>query len=449
MISSKFQVSRKRLGTGLNFRCSSPATVTLLLGMVLALVPATFAQGTGAISGYVRDINGASVKGASVAAEMSEQHIKRTGETGSDGYYNFVNMLPGHYTITIEAAGFQKEVLTDVELTVSQNLRLDAQLKVGQVQTQVSVTSAGTLLDTTSSSLSGLIDDNRVADLPLNGRAVMGLAALLPGVTNVSAPEYMSDARLGPSMNVNGSLPNATVYTYDGAYFMNPSRNTGLNLPPPDAIAQFRMLTTNFPAEYGHNPGAQVEIVSKAGTNHFHGAAWEYWRNSDMNAKNYFTTSVPFQNQNQFGAAIGGPIKKDKLFFFGSYQGLTDHYSVPPNAAFSPGMNERAGNFAADSVTLVDPINPLTSDPYIDPSTLQPCVVANVISAGCISPVATNFLKFVPLPPMPTDTVGPLVTPAPSPFSVNTYNLRLDWNQKLEKPALWPLLPGQHEERRA
>jgi len=284
MISSKFQAFRKRLGTGLNFLCSSLATVTLLLGMVLALVPITFAQGTGAISGYVRDSAGASVKGASVTAEMSEQHVKRTGETGSDGYFNFINMPPGHYTVTVAAPGFETESITNVELTVSQNLRLDAQLKVGQVQTQVSVVSAGTIVDTTSSALSTLIDDDRVVDLPLNGRNVMGLAELVPGVTNVSAPEMLSDSRQGPEMSVNGSLPNATVYTFDGAYFENPSRNTGMNLPPPDAVGQFRMLTTNFPAEYGHSSGAQVDVVSRAGTNHFHGAAWEFWRNSDMNA---------------------------------------------------------------------------------------------------------------------------------------------------------------------
>ena len=149
MISSKlqFQALRKRLGTDSNFQCSLLATVTLLLGMVLALVPGSFAQGTGAISGYVRDPAGASVKGASVIAEMSEQHVKRTGSTDADGFYNFVNMPPGHYIITVEAPGFEKESITDVELTVSQNLRLDAQLKVGQVQTQVSVVSAGTIVD--------------------------------------------------------------------------------------------------------------------------------------------------------------------------------------------------------------------------------------------------------------------------------------------------------------
>src|SRR5208282_6819984 len=143
MISSNFhfQAFRTRLGTGSSFRCSRLATVAFLIVLVLTFVQGTFAQGIGTISGFVRDTAGANVKGASVTAEMNEQHIKRTGETGSDGFYNFIDLPPGHYIITIEAPGFQKESLTDVELTISQNLRLDAQLKVGQVQTQVSVVS--------------------------------------------------------------------------------------------------------------------------------------------------------------------------------------------------------------------------------------------------------------------------------------------------------------------
>jgi hypothetical protein len=411
------------------------ATGAFLLFLLLALVPSTFAQGIGTISGYVRDPSGAVVTGASVTAVMNEQHTTRTVVTDAQGFYNFLALLPAHYTLTFEAPGFQRQVQSDVELTVSQNLRSDAQLKIGQVQTEVNVTSAATLVDTTSSTLSGLVDDNRMVDLPLNGRNVMSLAALLPGVTNVSAPEVLSDSRQGPEMDVNGGLPNATVYTFDGAYFENPSRNTGLNLPPPDAIAQFRMLTTNFAAEYGHSSGAQIEVVSKSGSNQFHGAAWEFWRNSDMNAKDYFATSVPFQNQNQFGGAFGGPIFKNKLFFFGSYEGLTDHYDVPPNEAFVPGSAERGGNFQGDlalstPIVLTDPIDPLTNLPLTDPTNGNaPCVANNIISSGCISQVATNLLKFIPTPAGTVATTAPLVSPAPSPFNVNTVNVRIDWNQ--------------------
>ena len=305
-------------------RCSL-ATTAWLLVLILAIVPKAFAQGTGNISGYVRDASGAAVAGANVTAVMTEQHTTRTAQTDAQGFYNFVALPAGHYTVTFEATGFQKLVRSNIELTVSQNVRADGQLTVGAVQSQVNVSSTVALVDTSSNTLTGLVDDRRVVDLPLNGRNIMSLASILPGVTNVSAPQTMSDARGGPEMNVNGSLPNATVYTFDGAYFNNPSRNTGLNLPPPDAIAQFRMLTSNFPAEYGHSSGAQVEVVSRAGTDSFHGSAWEFLRNDAFNAKDYFLQTVPPLKQNQYGGAIGGPILKRKAFFFGSFQRLTVH----------------------------------------------------------------------------------------------------------------------------
>jgi hypothetical protein len=396
----------------------------LLLLMLLAIAPITSAQGTGNISGYVRDSSGAALPNTSVSAVMTEQAVTRTTQTDAEGFYNFVALLPGHYTITFEATGFQRTVRSNVELTVAQNVRADAQLTVGKVETQVDVTGTVPLVDTTSNTLSGLVDDRRVVDLPLNGRNVMSLAEIIPGVTNVSAPEYMGDARSGPAMNVNGSLPNATVYTFDGAYFNNPSRNTGLNLPPPDAIAQFRILTTNFAAEYGHSSGAQVEIASRGGTDRFHGAAWEFFRNSYFNAKDYFAPNVPFQNQHQFGAAIGGPILKRKLFFFGSFQGLTNHYFAETASAVVPSDAQRNGDFSGNSVTLTDPTDPITGLPLTNPATGGPCVVNNVIAQGCISPVAVNLLKFVP-----QSATGTVVSLAPSPTTNHMEMVRVDWSQ--------------------
>ena len=398
--------------------------ISYVVFIVLALVPAGFAQGTGNISGYVRDASAAILPGTSVTAVMTEQHTTRSVQTDAQGFYNFIALPAGHYTITFDAKGFQREVRSDVELTVSQNARVDAQLTVGAVQNEVRVTSTVPLVDTTSNTLSGLIDDRRVVDLPLNGRNIMSLAGTLPGVTSVTAPQTQSDARGGAQMDVNGGLPNSAVYTFDGAFFNNPSRNTGINMPPPDAIAQFRMLTTNFDAEYGHNSGAQVEVVSKAGTNSFHGAAWEFLRNGDFNAKDYFAPNVPFEVQNQFGAAIGGPILRNKLFFYASYQGLTDHQEAVSAQATVPDAAERSGNFTGLSTTLADPTDPITGRPLTDPTTGAPCVAGNVISPGCISPVAVNLLKYVPESPS-----GLVVSLAPSPILDNNGNIRLDWNQ--------------------
>ena len=152
--------------------------------------------------------------------------------------------------------------------------------------------------------MSGLIDDRRVVDLPLNGRNVIGLARILPGVLNVSAPQQMNDARGGPGMNVNGGRSNMNLFTLNGGYFNNPSRNTGMNFPPPDAVQEVRILTHNFAAEYGRNPGSQVNVVSRAGTQRVSGSAWEFLRNDAMNARNFFSSRVPDLKQNQFG--VGG-----------------------------------------------------------------------------------------------------------------------------------------------
>ena len=387
------------------------------------IVPIASAQGTGTISGYVRDTNGAALSGATVTAVMTEEQTTRTAKTDTQGFYNFVAMPTGHYTITFEAAGFKREVRSNVELTVSQNARADAQLTVGAVQSEVQVNSTVPLVDTTSNTLSSLVDDRRVVDLPLNGRNIMTLAAILPGVTNVSAPQSMTNVRGGADMDVSGSLPNSAVYTYDGGFFNNPSRNTGMNFPPPDAISQFRMLTTNFSAEYGHNSGAQVEVISKAGTDSFHGAAWEFLRNNALNAKDYFATTVPSQKQNQFGAVLGGPIIRRKFFFFASYQGLTNHQQAVSVQALVPSAAERNGNFTALSTKLVDPTDPITGLPLTD-SSGNPCVAGNVIAQGCISPVAVNLLKYVPQSPS-----GTVVALAASPISDQSGSIRLDWNQ--------------------
>ena len=217
MISGKslFRLFCKEFSSGLNSWGTSVRMWMCLSLLLLSIVPMVLAQSTGNISGYVRDSSGAVLSRATVTAVMTEQHTTHTTQTDAQGFYNFVALPAGHYTLTFEAKGFRTEVRSGVELTVSQNARADAQLSVGTVQSKVEVTSTVPLVDTTSNTLSGLVDDRRVVDLPLNGRNVMALAALLPGVTNVSAPQTMSSARGGSQMNVSGSSANASVYTFD------------------------------------------------------------------------------------------------------------------------------------------------------------------------------------------------------------------------------------------
>jgi hypothetical protein len=403
---------------------SSALSVCLVLTAASCLsVRLAQAQATGNISGYARDASGASVPNASITALMSEQQVTRTAQADDQGFYSFIGLLPGHYQISFQAKGFQEQVRSGIELTVGQDLRVDASLIIGSVQTKVDVGTTAPLVNTVSSTLSGLIDDRRVVDLPLNGRNVIGLAGILPGVTNVSAPQSMGDARGGPTMDVNGGRPNMNLFTLDGGYFNNPSRNTGINYPPPDAIQEVRILTQNFNAEYGHSPGSQVEVLSKAGSNSFHGAAWEFLRNNDLNARDFFAPSVPAQRQNQFGGAAGGPILKDKLFVFGSYQRLTNHQQAESRVATVPTAAERAGDFTALNNVLVDPTDPLTGKPLTDASG-RPCVAGNVISPGCISPVATKLLQYIP-----QSASGQVVSLASSPLTENLGEIRVDWSQ--------------------
>jgi Carboxypeptidase regulatory-like domain/TonB dependent receptor-like, beta-barrel len=389
----------------------------------LGLAPKASAQlATGYISGYAKDPSGAAVPDVAVTAKMVEQQFSRTAQTNTEGFYAFPTMPPGTYEMSFEAAGFERQTQTGIQLSVNQNLRVDAALAIGAVETQVTVAAEAPLVDTTSSTLSGLIDDRRVVDLPLNGRNVISLARILPGVLNVKAPQQMNDARGGPEMNVNGGRANMNLFTFNGGFFNNPSRNTGMNYPPPDAVQEVRVLTHNFAAEYGRNPGSQVTVVSKAGTNAFHGSAWEFLRNNSLNARNFFQPRVAALRQNQFGVAAGGPIIADKLFVFGSYQGLRDRREAATVEALVPSSAQRNGDFTGIGTTLKNPVDPITGQPYTSP-TGQPCVQGNVIAAGCLSPVAKNFLQYVP-----ESSTGTVSSLAASPRDGNMEMIRADWN---------------------
>jgi outer membrane receptor protein involved in Fe transport len=405
------------------FARSSAWTIPVLFSLLLALtaIPAAAQSASGNIVGYVRDTSGAAIPSVTVTAKMVEQQAVRTTTTNAEGFFNLLALPPGTYEMSFEVKGFERQVQTGLELTVGQNLRVDSSLKVGAVETQVTVGAQAPLVETTSATLSGLIDDRRIVDLPLNGRNIMGLAEILPGVLNVNAPQEMGDARGGPTMNVNGGRDNMNQFTFNGGYFNNPSRNTGINYPPPDAIEEVRIQTHNFSAEFGRNPGSQVNVVSKAGTNEFHGAAWEFLRNNDLNARNFFSPSVPALKQNQFGAAGGGRIVKDKLFFFGSYEGLRDRREAQTVESFLPTAAERAGDFTASGSTLADPVDPITGKPLTDQFG-NPCVAGNKIAPGCISPVAQKLLAFVPQAPS-------VVTLASQPRSGDQFMTRGDWNQ--------------------
>ncbi len=322
------------------------------------------------ISGYVKDPSGAFVGGAKVTATQVDRGISTVTETNVEGFYNFPALEPGAYTLSVEKGGFQTYIRSGLSLTVNQNLRVDADLQLGAVTKSVTVTAEAPLVDTASGTVSSLVDDRRIVDLPLNGRNVMSLAQLVPGVLSVYAPESLTDARGGPQMNANGGRANQNLYMFDGAFFVNPSRNTGMNFPPPDAVQEFRLLTSNFDAEYGRNSGSQATVVARAGSNDFHGDVWEFLRNNALNARNFFAPTVPAIKENQFGGTAGGPIKKEKIFFFGAYQGLRSRPQAVAQKVLVPSAAERNGDFTdlLPGTVLVNPTNPNTGAPFLTPS---------------------------------------------------------------------------------
>ena len=294
-------------------------------------------------------------------------------------------MGPGTYTLEAEIAGFKRYKNVGVVLRVDENVRTDIQMEVGALTESIEVTAQATTADTRSSTLATVVDDRRITDLPLLNRNVMSLAALLPGVTSVSAGSNSDSQsqRGGPMISVNGGRNNQSYETLNGTYFNNPSRNTGLNPPPPDAVQEFRMQTSNYSAETGRNAGAVVSVVTRAGTNEFHGAAWEFHRNSALNARNFFEQTKPKQHQNQYGVSAGGPIVRNKLFIFGAYEGINDRRAASTTSSRPPTPAEAAGDFSHLSKQL---INPFDGTP----------IPGNQIPESLIDPAAKNLLQYLP-----------------------------------------------------
>jgi hypothetical protein len=282
----------------------------------------------------------------------------------STGFFNLLSMQPGAYQVTTIAPGFEKQVQEGVRLTSGESLRLDMTLKVGSVQTEIAVTSQATLVNTTNQTLSGLVDDRRVQDLPLSGRNVIALARILPGITNVSAPQEVANTRAGPDMSVNGGRSVNNNFTFNGANFTHFGQTTGVNMPPPDAVQEIRIQTNNFTAEYGNNSGAQVSVTSKAGTNQFHGSLWEFLRNDKLNARSQFAARRPQTRQNQFGGSGGGPIRRDKLFGFGYFQRLENRPETGSQQTNLPSAAQRNGDFTGS--TIRNPNDPITNQPLLD-----------------------------------------------------------------------------------
>ena len=294
------------------------------------------AQVSASVSGTVKDQTGAVVSAASVTVKSADTGAVRTTSTDNSGLYRVFSLPVGEYEIRAQKQGFTDEVRTGVRLVVGQSATVDLDLRLGVATQQVTVNADAPLVSVSTTDISGLVGDRQIHDLPLNGRSYDQLLTLNPGVVNFTWEKTggigVSNSTNGNNFSVTGNRPQQNLFLLNGVEFTGAAENnmqpggTSQQLLGVDAVQEFNLLRDSYGAEYGKRPGAQVVIVTQSGTNAFHGSVYEYLRNSAFDARNFFDpSSVPGFQRNQFGAALGGPLQKDKTFVFVNYEGFRQH----------------------------------------------------------------------------------------------------------------------------
>jgi outer membrane receptor protein involved in Fe transport len=357
--------------------------VAFALVMLSVCLPVSAQQITGNIRGNVADPSGAVVQGAVVSAKHVETGLTRTANTDRDGNYLLLELPVGHYQLEVAAKGFQKYARQGILLNVNETATVPVRLVVGAETQRVQVQADAELIQPSVTSLGKPVLEHEVLDLPLDGRNFAQLGLLQPGVVPLTAGLQQAGGALrdGQAYSVNGQRPESNNFLIDGANNVN-GVDAGFVLKPPiDDISEFRILTHNANAEFGQNTGSTTNIITRSGSNSFHGALWEFLRNDAMDATDFSTSTVQPLKQNQFGGTFGGPIRKDKTFFFGYYEGFRNRQGETV-AATVPSLQQRQGIFP---------------QPLFNFSSGQPVLVPGG-QVTPIDPIAQNILAFYPLP---------------------------------------------------
>ena len=414
--------------------------LAFLLALGVFTLPAFSQSTSGRIVGRVADPTGAVLANVKITLINEATGASRDTQTNTSGDFNFVEVVPGSYRVDFELTGFKKNVQTSVLVNVNQVVTLNSVLQVGASQEVVEVTSEAPQVDTTSTQLGAVINNRSVNELPLNTRDTYQFLQLQPGVQaqlgNGNGSLFYGSQDTG-SVSVNGGRTRANNFSVNGGDANDQFVNLPTIQPSPDSVEEFRVITNTFDAEYGRNSGSVVNVITKSGTNAFHGDLFEYFRNTILDAQGYFNSTRPQWNQNQFGGTIGGPIKKDSSFFFVSYEGRRIRQGIPGEVLNVPTAAQRGGDFSGvggfapfssgsagaggisasgsspfvaqvldgrpgcDSALGISSIaslpvqtNPVTSSPYIPWSEVFP---TGVIPTACQDPVAANLMQqFVP-----------------------------------------------------
>jgi Carboxypeptidase regulatory-like domain/TonB dependent receptor/TonB-dependent Receptor Plug Domain len=329
--------------------------------LTLAAAPNAWAQGTtGSLAGFVTDETGAALPGATVTVQQVETDQKRVIVTDAGGRYRAQQLSPGKYTVTVELQGFRTARVSDLALTVGQDSVVNVKLAVGGIDEQIVVSAEAAFVETRQSSVAALVDEKQIRELPLNGRDFSQLTLLQPGVTASPSTQQQVDRGMGTQVSIAGARPNQISYQLDGT-----DANTQGNGSPGSAaggllgvetVREFQVLVNNYSAEYGRSTGGIVTAVTRSGTNALQGTLFEFNRNSRFDSRTYFddpNSAIPPLTRNQFGGYLGGPVVKDRTFFFGSYEGLRQDRGVTTIAT----VPSRATRARAD-------ISPITR-PYL------------------------------------------------------------------------------------
>jgi hypothetical protein len=436
----------------------------LALVVSLAFPMIVSGQGTGGrILGRVADPTGAVLNGTKVTATNDATGVVQDAVCNDSGDYSFPNLPVGTYSLSFDLTGFKKAVRHGIVLDVNQVITLNMTMQLGTAQEVVDVTSEAPLVDTSSTQLGAVVNNRSVNELPLNARDTYQFLQLQPGVQSQLGSSggtfYGSDS--AGSVSVNGGRDRANNFSVNGGDANDQFVNLPTIQPTPDAIEEFRVISNTFDAEYGRNSGAVVNVVTKSGTNQWHGNVYEYFRNTILNSQGYFNTVKPQENQNQFGGTFGGPLRKDRTFFFTSYEGRRVRQGISGQTVIVPTPQERpsttqggsifAGGFPAtwsDGVTpngisdqfVADALNgrPGCTAAITAPalggqtpaagvlwSQIFPTINGNAtIPTACMDPVATDLLRFVPAANRP-DGVTYQAVPA-SADTQDQFTLRLD-----------------------
>jgi hypothetical protein len=380
-----------------------------------------------AIHGLVTDVSGGVVPSAHVKATQTNTGQVLSTIAGADGAYVLPNLPVGPYRLEVSSPAFSNYAQSGILLQVGNNVQINITLQVGAVSQQVEVSGNATMVETQDTSVSEVIDQRRIIDLPLNGRQATDLillsggASVPPGAAGrfITTHDYVSSV----GVSIAGGQENGNNYLLDGADHNDTHSNVNLPFPFPDALQEFSVQTSGVSSRYGLHPYAVVNAVTKSGTNQIHGDLFEFIRNGDFNARNFFAPTQDSLRRNQFGGTVGGPVRKDKLFLFNGFQATRTRTAPPQTISFVPTQAVLSGDFSAiesgpcqssgKGVTLTDPAN---GQPFPN----------NFISPTRFSTPAVNLAKLIPISPNPC---GNIVYAVPNPNNENQYVGRVDWLQ--------------------